>query len=246
MLNNKYSFLRDMKQSLGICFNGQLILLYLAEKIIEWGGIVLAINTDGITVKIPRNQEVEFQNFIELINPVDIELEYVGYSKLVISNINNYIGITTDGKIKKKGKLFRTDVPLGDSTDFLIIPKLLELYFDKGLNPDKVIKNYKDYGFSIYDFCGSFKISKNYTVFWDGKIQQQLNRFYVSKSGAYLYKQKNTKSKPDNVLKGYSVEIFNNYEEKEDYKINYSFYLKKVKDIIYDIEKYQYQTSLFN
>ena len=88
MLNNDYSFLKDMKQSLGICFNGQLILLYLSERIIEWGGNIIMQNTDGITVKIPKSQEVVFQTFIELINPVNIELEFVKYNKLIMSNVD--------------------------------------------------------------------------------------------------------------------------------------------------------------
>ena len=168
MLNNDYSFLKDMKQSLGICFNGQLILLYMSEQIIGWGGNVIAQNTDGITVKIPRKREEEFNKFINEINPIDIGLEAVDYQSFIASNINNYLAITKEGKIKKKGKLFRTDVPLGDSVDFLIVPKILELYFTKGLDPATVIKNYKDYGFSIYCFCGSFKISKSYKVLWNG------------------------------------------------------------------------------
>ena len=245
MLNNHYSFLKDMKQSLGICFNGQLILLYLTENIIKWGGNVISINTDGITIKIPRDLENDFNSFIEIINPVKIGLESVNYSKLIMSNGNNYIALTTEGKVKKKGKLFRTKVPLGDSVDFLIIPKILELYFINGLNPSDVIRNYKNYGFSIYDFCGSFKINKKYTVIWNNKIQQQLNRFYVNKKGAYLYKKKDDKNTMDNVLKGFAVEIFNNFIEKEDYNINYDFYLKKINDIIYNIEKYKNQLSLF-
>jgi len=245
MLNNDYSFLKDMKQSLGICFNGQLILLYLTERIIEWGGNVIMQNTDGLTVKIPRSKETEFQNFVESVNPVDIPLEFVNYKKLIMLNVNGYIALTDDGKVKKKGKAFRTDVPLGDSVDFLIIPKILELYFIKELDPKKVITNYKEYGFNIYDFCGSFRVNKQYKVLYKEQVQQQLNRFYVSKKGAYLYKQKNTKSTPDNMLKGYSVNIFNNYEEREDYEIDYSFYLKKINDVIYDIEKYQKQLSLF-
>lgn len=88
-------------------------------------------------------------------------------------------------------------------------------------------------------------MSKKYKIIYNNQVQQQLNRFYVCKSGAYLYKQKNTKSTPDNVLKGYGVEIFNNFVEKKDYDINYSFYLKKINDIIYNIEKYKKQLSLF-
>lgn len=169
MLNNDYSFMKDMKQSLGICFNGQLILLYLTEQIIKWGGNVIMQNTDGLTVKIPKSKEIEFKSFVELINPVNIGLEFVKYKALIMSNVNNYLAITDDDKPpKKKGKLFRTDVPLGDSVDFLIVPKVLELYFTKGLDPATVIKNYKDYGFSIYCFCGSFKISKSYKVLWNG------------------------------------------------------------------------------
>ena len=155
------------------------------------------------------------------------------------------MAVTIDGKVKKKGKLFRTDIPLGDSVDFLIVPKILELYFIKGLDVETVIKNYKEYGFNIYDFCGSFKVNKQYKVIYNNEVQQQLNRFYVSKKGAFLYKHKKGKTNPDNMLKGYAVKIFNNYEEKDDYEIDYSFYLKKIRDVIYDIEKYKTQLTLF-
>ena len=65
-------------------------------------------------------------------------------------------------------------------------------------------------------------------------MQQNLNRYYFSKNGAYLYKKKDTKSILENMNVGEGVIIFNNYEKKEwkDYNINYNYYIRKTQTII--------------
>ena len=40
---------------------------------------------------------------------------------------------------------------------------------------------------------------------------------------------------------GYEVEIFNRYEVKEDYNINYQFYIRECNKIIDQIEDKQYK-----
>ena len=100
-------------------------------------------------------------------------------------------------------------------------------------------KNWSKY-FTIFDFCASFKISKKYTVIHNGAVQQQLNRFYVSKKGAYLYKLKKGKQNQENVLKGWGVDLLNRYDPSvTDYPIDFRFYISKTKKILEELETRQ-------
>lgn len=60
--------------------------------------------------------------------------------------------------------------------------------------------------------------------------QQNLNRFYACKNGAYLYKKR--KGSLHHLLKDSGVCIFNKFEEREDYGINYNFYIGKVNELL--------------
>jgi hypothetical protein len=65
------------------------------------------------------------------------------------------------------------------------------------------------------------------------KLQKTI-RFYVSNGGSNnIVKIKGNKT--ISLLKGYSCTIFNDFEIKDDYNINYSYYLKVAYDIIYNI-----------
>lgn len=73
---------------------------------------------------------------------------------------------------------------------------------------------------------------KIYSITWNGQPQQQLNRFYVSKKGAYLYKQKNTKNTKENIFKESAVQLLNRVPETFPIDVDYSFYIRKSQEII--------------
>jgi hypothetical protein len=83
-------------------------------------------------------------------------------------------------------------------------------------------------------------------VYWNGEIQQQLNRYYFSKKGAYLFKQKHGQGTMQHVNAGQPVVLFNNYENKNwsEYNINYQYYISATQKIIDEINKYN-QLTLF-
>lgn len=150
--------------------------------------------------------------------------------------MNSYLAITESGKIKEKGEFVRKP-ELGNSIDFLIIPNLLHDYFVLGLQPEDAIKNYTD----IFLFCASKKVDKSYSVEWAGKIQQRLNRYYVSKKGGFLYKCRN--GSKNHMLKQGAVQIYNKHESKDinQYDINYSYYISEVRKKIHNLEYKQNQ-----
>jgi hypothetical protein len=246
LLDMEYSWLYYNIGIMKVRCMGQLILLTLMEKCILNKIDVISMNTDGLEVKLHPDKYNLYLNLVALVEKqFNVQFEREQYKKIVYSNVNSYVAITESGSIKKKGQ-FVTNPDLGNSVDFLVIAKLLEQYFVYGVNPKEVLSNPTKYNLHIYDFCASFKVNRDYQVLWNNQKQQRLNRFYVKSKGAYLYKLKNSKSKPDNMLKGWGVEIYNNHIEQplSEYSIDMRYYLTEVNSIISKIEHHS-QLQLF-
>jgi hypothetical protein len=238
LFNNDYSWLKDMQVTLSTTINGQLILCKLTELCIDNEISVLMLNTDGLTVKMNKDKE---QLYYQLVKQVEeqykIEFEHVYYSKIIAKNINNYLAFYTDGKIKEKGETFITKPEIGNSNDAIVIPKALQAYYKNNVKPEDFITNHTN----IFDFCFGNKIDRKYKVMWNNQQQQQLNRYYVSKKGYYLYKIKEGKKTLENVLKGFAVQLYNQHIEKpmSEYDIDYSYYIAECYKIINDLKPKQ-------
>lgn len=202
---------------------------------------------DGVTCIIPKELESKYEEICKDWEKLTLmELEAEDYKKIIRGNINNYLGIKINGDVKEKGIWFLTNPDLGNSVDALIIAKSLKLYYTKGISIEDSISNPEKYGFTIFDYCYSNKISKDYTVWWNNKMQQNLNRYYIgNKNSPYLYKKKKNKTTMENVLKGFGVELFNDYVEKsfKDYNVNINYYISKTREILNELEPKQ--ISLF-
>lgn len=255
LIDMEHSWLYNPEGIMKVRCGGQLILLTLMEKCILNEFDVISLNTDGLEVIIPNDKlDVYLRLVQEVEQQFNVQFEREKYSKIVYSSVNDYIAILENGNLKKKG-MFVTSPELGGSVDFLIIPKLLEQYFIHGIKPEVAIRNSE---YKIYDFCASQKVDKSYTVEWNGKKQQRLNRYYASTKGAYLYKcrwverlDKKTKLTSNVYTKSHmlgdaGVMIYNQHIDKDikDYNIDYNFYLQKVNKIISEIERHN-QLTLF-
>lgn len=243
-MNNEYTPMYDPQGLLGTTINGQLMLLMFCEKLIEIGAVIDMVNTDGVTIIYDPNLHDEVERVSkEWEQLVRMELETVTYLKVVRKDINNYLAFYEDKgevKVKEKG-MFLTNPPIDMSHDFLVIPKAIKAYYQYNTPIEEFIMNHKE----IYDFCGSMKCDKSYKVFHNGKETQRLNRYFVTRTGAYLYKSKDG-VKMMNMLKDIPVKLFNDYYDVPnfvDYGIDYRYYIAKVKEIINELEPTQ--TSLF-
>jgi hypothetical protein len=243
--NDINSFLYDPKFTMCITLNGQLLLTMLAEELVDNipNITVLQINTDGITVKIPKGASIDL--YCELCNKWEnktkLQLEYVEYSKMVIRDVNNYLAVTTQGKVKYKGA-FEVDKVVGSEpayhkdNSFRIIPLALSEYFVKNIPIKDTITNHTN----IYDFCGRQKFNResygqiHYLGYKDNtpaeivEKQQKNVRYYISNKGANFIKYY-SKGTSEVINKGYQVTIFNDFIEKQmnEYDINYQFYIKE-------------------
>lgn len=239
LLDSQYSWLYYPEGALKLRLLGQLQLLTLLEESSLLGFRVVSQNTDGQEVLIPKGRFDEYLKMVsEIERKFDIVFEHEKYKSIHYLSVNDYIAVLDNGSTKKKGS-FLTNPDLGDSTDFLIIPKALEAYFTKGIEPEEFVKNHINTSEdAIYDYCMSPRVDKSYTVIYKEKEQQRLNRFYPTSdlTEGYIYKFKNNSK--HHLLKDSAVTIFNDFKEGP-YKINYNYFLIKIREVINNLEPNQ-------
>lgn len=128
-----------------------------------------------------------------------------------------------------------------------IVPMALKEYFINGIPIKDTIMNHKD----IYDFCLKMKVNSKsegyYKYLVNGEIESirldRTTRYYISKTGGRLFKRFED-GKVIDVNSGYSATLFNKYEDKDNYNINYNFYIAEANKIKNSVENIQ--LSLFN
>ena len=231
--------------------NGQLLLLMLAEKIVQAGGKIKQLNTDGILYLFDKNKKEELDNILSTWEKqTQLELETDKFERFYQFAINDYIGVldgyseTKNPKLIKQKGMFISRTSLGKGMQAMIIPKALNEYFVNGIPIENTIKNCTD----INDFITYQKVSKEFSVEYNGELVSHINRYYVSRLCPYLFKCKvkdGVRSGYINMLKGHGVKIVNNLDEitKFPTDIDYSYYIGECQKIINQFECQQ--LSLF-
>lgn len=103
--NNKYSPFYDPKYTMTVTLNGQLLLCMLSEWLMEIPEMkMVQINTDGLTVKIPRKHLDDYHNICKKWEQLTgLELEFAEYSRMFTRDVNSYIAEYADGGLKRIG-----------------------------------------------------------------------------------------------------------------------------------------------
>jgi hypothetical protein len=203
--NSEYSFLYDPKFTMFITVNGQLLITLLTENILlNTDAVLLQANTDGITVKISRNQYDTVKQIMkdwEILT--GLELEEAQYKSMFIRDVNSYLAVTTSGKYKGKGdleidKAWHKDhsmriVRIAVARDLMFnIPYVQTIrdHLSTGFYEDLKVDNY-----GIYDFCKAVrsKGGARFELFNRTKIMEPIPlpktvRYYMSKSGISIRK----------------------------------------------------------
>jgi len=243
LIDNEYSWLYYPEGAMKLRLTGQLILSLAIERLVIAGFKVISANTDGIECIVPKSREDEYYSIVNQVGTeFSLEFEHERYKQIVYMNVNSYIAETYK-KVKQKGT-FVEKPELGNSVDYLIIPKALNAYYLHNTPVEQFVKNHKN----ILDFCCSQKVDKSYHIMWtDSNFvtskQQRLNRFYASNRGGYIYKCRN--GKQGHLLKESGVQIYNEHKEGFPTDVNYKFYISKINEIINDLNNNN-QLDLFN
>jgi hypothetical protein len=114
-LNNRWSPLRSIPDALRITVNGQLYLLMLIESLHDNGAQILSANTDGVTIRWTRGAAELFLDGIiaDWQSATGFVLERADYAVYARRDINGYLALTSEGKVKLKGA-FQPDAAKGD------------------------------------------------------------------------------------------------------------------------------------
>lgn len=114
--NENHSFLKDSLLTMRITCNGQLLLVQLLEELCENipGARPIMVNTDGGEIIFPKEYEDVYNTICkEWEKKTDLILEYEYYEKLIIWDVNNYMGVYKSKEIDfdKATKLFNSEYP---------------------------------------------------------------------------------------------------------------------------------------
>lgn len=231
---NEFSWLYSPFAVMQIRINGQLILLGFVEKLLAAGCRIYQVNTDAVLYSFKKSDKAKIEAIVkdyETQTGLGFGTEYFKYWAQLA--VNDYFAVNEDGSILEKG-CFITRIKLGKGLTPKIIPLAVQHYLFAGVPIEDTIRSWKN----IKDFLMSEKTGKQWHVEYMNEEQQQINRFYASTDGGYLWKWKldpidcQTKQY-QNMLTASGVTLLNNLDDlKEDPKINYNYYISEAKKII--------------
>ena len=238
-LQNEHNFCYSPFAVMQIRINGQLLLLMLAEKLVELGCRIVQANTDGLFIIVKKDKYESFKNICsDWEKLTHLTLEEDRFKAMYQYAINDYFAITEDNKVKEKG-MFITSVKLGKGLTPKIIPKAVIAYFKDNIPIEDTINNCTD----IKDFLMSEKTGKQWHVEYKNKEQQRTNRFYASTNGAYLWKWKDNNGVKayQNMLTASGVTLLNKFDDVPIKKrnINYRYYIYEAYKIVRELKPLQ-------
>lgn len=135
---DKFNNLYDPRQANNVCVGGQLLLLDLIEKLEPYCQIIQS-NTDGILIKLRKLEDYDLIDDIayEWECRTGMNLEFEMYKKIYQKDVNNYLIVDMDGKVKSKGAYVKKLSDL--DYDLPIINKAIIDYMVEGISVEKTI-----------------------------------------------------------------------------------------------------------
>jgi len=182
--------LYDRLHGRSVCITNQLCMSILISDLAKACKTIwfININTDGVMFRVHKSEvEIAEKIVADWCELTGFSMERDDFVKVIQKDVNNYIGITSDGKFKTKGGY----VSLYEGGNFKsnslqIIHKAIVDYLVKGIEPEKTINECDDiFAFQqIVKTGGTYEGSYHYI---DGERVpiQKVNRIYAVKDSKY-------------------------------------------------------------
>ena len=238
-MQQETSWMYDPYSVFKIRINGQLILLMLADLLLQHSCEIVQVNTDGVMfIAKKAYKDAIMESVAKLEQLTKLSFEADSYEAFYQFAVNDYFGVV-DGfsqsrnpkLIEKKG-MFITEPVLGKGLAPTIIPEAVINYFVYNIPVEDTIRNCDD----IRKLLMSQRVDKKFKVEYDDKYIQRINRWYASTNGCYLYTVDESKTpvKYSNLLKKSGVTILNYIDDisTKNRKINYPYYISEARKII--------------
>ncbi len=236
--NNQFSVFYDPLFTMSITLNGQLLLCLLAENLMKIPGLqLIQVNTDGLTVKVSRS----YESNVEMVKSwweqtTKLELERNDYKTMFIRDVNNYVAVYVDGKVKRKGA-YEYKLGWHQNAGGLVIPKVAEKVLVEGAPIRQTIEQWPE----PMDFMLRTKVPRSsyLAIEHDGKGSnlQNITRYYIAKGGGRLFKwMPPLKGKAEwrkiGIESGWGVQPCNSVADAHKLPIDYDYYVREVEKLV--------------
>lgn len=183
--NNVYSPFYDPLYTMKITINGQLLLCLLAEHLMPIPDLqLIQVNTDGLTVRVRRDNEHLVTHVADWWQEfTQLTLERADYRSMFIRDVNNYIAVGVDSKVKRKGA-YEYDVQWHQNHSQKVVAMAAEAALVYGASVEHYIRNHP----CFMDFMLRTKAPRGSHIIWGDERQQRITRFYASTGGRPLEK----------------------------------------------------------
>ena len=236
--NNQFSVFYDPLYTMTITLNGQLLLCLLAEGLMHIPGLrLIQVNTDGLTVKVPR----EHKWLVDVARAAwqsrtGLNLEEAIYKAMMIRDVNNYVAVYEDGSTKRKGA-YEWKAGWHQNAGGLVIPKVAEKVLVEGAPIRETVENWPD----IMDFMLRTKVprSSHLGLEIDGVTVrvQNITRYYIAKGGGRLFKwmpplaKKPGEWRKIGVESGWGVQVCNDIKDAGKLPVDFDYYVQEVEKL---------------
>lgn len=242
-MQQETSWMYDPFSVFKIRMNGQLILLMLADILLQHSCEIVQVNTDGVMFIAKKSyRDAIMESVAQLEQLTKLSFEADSYEAFYQFAVNDYFGVvdgfsqSRDPKLIEKKGMFITEPVLGKGLAPTIIPESVINYFVYNIPIEDSVKNCTD----IYKFLMSQRVDKKFKVEYNDKYIQRISRWYASIDGCYLYTVDESKTpfKYSNLLKKSGVTILNKIDDKpvEKRKINYPYYISEARKIVNQLQ----------
>jgi len=244
--NNKFSVFYDPKYTMSITINGQLSLCLLAEQLLDIEGLkIIQVNTDGITVALKKDTREQYDKICEdWQKQVKLQLEFAEYSKMIIRDVNNYIAVYTNGKVKRKGAYQYEDLGWHQNQSALVIPMAAEACMLQGVPINEFIMKHAESQDNKWDFMLRTKVPRSSRLVLVKDEQeiplQNICRYYPCKDGGKLVKimpplEEGGEYRRLGIDTAWTVVPCNNIDDfKSD--IDYEYYINEANKLLIGVE----------
>jgi hypothetical protein len=191
MLNAPWSPFYDPLALLKTTIGGQLLLAQLCEWLTMAGaGRIMMVNTDGFEIEV-KNRE-KYEKICAIWQKEhNLSLDFSKYKTLAIRDVNNYIGVKEDGKVKEKGA-YVVEPEIHKNRSMKIVRHAVKEFFVNGVPVEKTIEESTDLKmFIMGKRAKTGNLEWRYAKTADNLIKEPLPknvRYYVAKSGGSIVK----------------------------------------------------------
>ena len=198
---------------------------------------IIQANTDGITCILDRRDQEEYDRICKNWERMTmLDLEFVEYDRMFIADVNNYLAIDMNGKVKRKGR-YEHKAQWHQNASRMVVPKVAEMVLLEDAPIRDTIENWPD----KMDFMCRAKIPRSSQLLGEMNGQEytlpNLCRYYVAKGGLKMtkrmppLKKAPTKWRRISIESGWRVCVCNKIEDAV-LPVDFDYYVNEVEKII--------------